>query len=98
MYFWREASSVILLTKSSNLKSIKTICWDPFRLLCIKRSKINSFLPNYTVFPGGTTDKSDSFLEWTNIIPDYMHWNYNLNIIDYTGIISTIFIFILTNY
>lgn len=54
-------------------------------MLCIKRSEINSFLPNYTVFPGGTTDKSDSSPEWTNIIPDYMNSNLNLNIIGYNG-------------
>lgn len=86
MSLWREASSVILLTKSSNVKSMKTICMDPFRLLCMKRSEAVSYLPNYTVFPGGTTDKSDSSLEWTNIIPDYKNWKFNLNIIDCNGI------------
>lgn len=85
MSFWREASSVILLTKSSNVKNVKTACWDSFRILCIKRSEINSFLPNYTVFPGGTTEKSDSSPEWTDIIPDYMNLNLNLNIIGYNG-------------
>lgn len=85
MSFWREASSVILLTKSSNVKNVKTTCWDSFRILCIKRSEINSFLPNYTVFPGGTTEKSDSSPEWTDIIPDYMNLNLNLNIIGCNG-------------
>ncbi|VVC29167.1 Hypothetical protein CINCED_3A009736 [Cinara cedri] len=85
MGFWREASSVILLTKSSNVKNMKTVCWDSFKILCIKRSEINSFLPNYIVFPGGTTEKSDSSLEWTNIIPDYMNSNLNINIIGYNG-------------
>lgn len=85
MSFWREASSVILLTKSSNVKNVKIIGQDPFKILCIKRSEINSFLPNYTVFPGGATDKSDSSPEWTNIIPDYMNSNLNLNIIGYNG-------------
>jgi len=88
MTFWREASTVILLTKSNNMKNVqnvKTVCRDSFRILCIKRSEINSFLPNYTVFPGGATDKSDSSLEWTNIIPDYISCNLNLNIIGYNG-------------
>lgn len=82
MSFWREASSVILLTKYSN---VKTVCWDPFRILCIKRSEINSFLPNFTVFPGGSTDKADSSPEWTNIIPDYKNSNLNLNIFSWNG-------------
>lgn len=82
MSFWREASSVILLTKSSN---VKTVCWNPFRILCIKRSEINSFLPNFTVFPGGSTDKSDSSPEWSNIIPDYLNSNLNLNIFSWDG-------------
>lgn len=82
MSFWREASSVILLTKSSN---VKNLCRDSFRILCIKRSEINSYLPNYTVFPGGTTEKSDSSPEWTGIIPDCTNSNLNLNIIGYSG-------------
>lgn len=85
MSFWREASSVILLTKSSNVKNVKTVYWDHFRILCIKRSEINSFLPNYTVFPGGTTEKSDSSPEWKDIIPDFMNSNLNLNIIGFNG-------------
>jgi len=68
-----------------NVQNVKTVCRDSFRILCIKRSEINSFLPNYTVFPGGATDKSDSSLEWTNIIPDYISCNLNLNIIGYNG-------------
>jgi len=80
MNFWQEASSVILLARSSN---VKNVCRDPFKILCIKRSKINSYLPNYTVFPGGTTEKSDSSSEWTDIIPDCT--NSNLNIISYNG-------------
>lgn len=82
MSFWREASSVILLTKSN---SVKNVGWDPFKILCIKRSEINSFLPNYTVFPGGAIDKSDSSPEWTNIIPDYLNPNLNLNILGCNG-------------
>lgn len=90
MSFWREASSVILLTKSSNVKNVKTVYWDSFKILCIKRSEINSYLPNYTVFPGGSTDKSDSSAEWTNIIPDYMNSNLNINIIGCNGEIPII--------
>lgn len=82
MSFWREASSVILLTKSN---SVKNVGWDSFKILCIKRSEINSFLPNYTVFPGGAIDKSDSSPEWTNIIPDYLNPNLNLNILGCNG-------------
>jgi hypothetical protein len=82
MNFWREASSVLLLTKSSN---IKNVYWDPFKILCIKRSEINSYLPNYTVFPGGTAEKSDSSPEWTDIIPDYTNTNFNFNIIGFNG-------------
>lgn len=95
MSFWREASSVILLTKSNN---VKTVCWDPFRLLCIKRSEINSFLPNYIVFPGGSSDKSDSSPEWRNIIPDYMNSNLNLNIFRYTGKILLSIAYSLSTY
>lgn len=91
MSFWREASSVMLLTKSSNIKNLKTVCWDPFRILCIKRSGINSFLPYFTVFPGGTTEKSDSSFEWTNIIPDYLSSDLNLNIIGHKSEITTIY-------
>ncbi|XP_025412336.1 nucleoside diphosphate-linked moiety X motif 19-like isoform X2 [Sipha flava] len=92
MSFWREASSVILLTKSSNVKNVKTVYWDHFRILCIKRSEKNSFLPNYTVFPGGTTEKSDSSPEWKDIIPDVMNSNLNLNIIGFNGSPATKFV------
>ncbi|XP_050422655.1 acyl-coenzyme A diphosphatase NUDT19-like [Adelges cooleyi] len=85
MSFWREASSVILLTKSSNITNVKTMCWDPLRVLCMKRSEIISYLPNVIVFPGGTTEKSDSSIEWAKIIPGCSKLNLNLNIVGYNG-------------
>ncbi|XP_050538944.1 acyl-coenzyme A diphosphatase NUDT19-like [Daktulosphaira vitifoliae] len=76
MSYWREASSIILLTRSPNINS-------SFKVLCLKRSNLNSFLPNVTVFPGGTTEKSDSSLEWINIIPAHNKLELNLNIVGY---------------
>lgn len=88
--FWKDASSVIIVAKTSfprngtafpvfrmnslnkntvnadNIKS-ETLCPRNFKVLVLKRSSKNSFMPSNYVFPGGAVDIGDSLREWRDL-------------------------------
>lgn len=52
-----------------NTDKIKSerVCAPNFKVLVLKRSGKNSFMPNSYVFPGGTVDVADSSREWREL-------------------------------
>jgi nucleoside diphosphate-linked moiety X motif protein 19 len=55
-----------------NTDKIKSerLCARNFKVLVLKRSSKNSFMPNSYVFPGGNVDVSDSLTEWRDLFDE----------------------------
>ena len=75
MKYWREASTLILLsTKSKKGVSPNFVVSEDLEakgqnmeLLLLKRSSKSSFMPNQYVFPGGVADNADFHPHWIEI-------------------------------
>lgn len=63
---WREAASLILLTKNFTQQQKFN-----YKLLSVQRVKTMKFMPNLYTFPGGVLEKSDCSLEWMKLFESF---------------------------
>ncbi|KAK3852148.1 hypothetical protein Pcinc_041253 [Petrolisthes cinctipes] len=69
---WKEAASLLIIGKALQLGTKKS-CEGPgvvnadYRVVFLKRSTKNSFLPNMYVFPGGAVESSDFSSAWLDV-------------------------------
>lgn len=81
---WKESASVIIVSRRLAVKQPKQTLVNKFlrkpppqtenanektlRLMLLKRSSENSFMPNVYVFPGGMLDDADFSKDWLDIL------------------------------
>lgn len=68
---WREAATVILTAQSRKKPS------NNFKILTLKRSERNDFMPGGYVFPGGNIHPSDSNIKWLDHFQKFKFDNLN---------------------
>ncbi|KRT84556.1 hypothetical protein AMK59_430 [Oryctes borbonicus] len=75
---WREASSIILVAKTSFTPPIKPVDIN-YKLLMLKRSSKSGAMPGSYVFPGGVICQSDTTRDWLKL---YESFGFKLDTFD----------------